>query len=218
MAHVFTDGALAGGGERALHLGQVYAVSPQRLPATAHYVALNHLHRPQRVPAPAWAEYSGSPLQLDFGEVDQAKRVVLVEAHPGRPVKVQNVPLTSGRNLLDVHGTLDELRARAENLRGAYLRVTLNVPAPAPGLANRVKEILPDALEVRLDYPRVEAPATSEGGTAEAGHDGTAVPATVIEPVQRLQAYYRREHGADLPPALAELFTRLYEEVMRETA
>jgi hypothetical protein len=44
------------------------------------------------------------------------------------------------------------------------------------------------------------------------------VPATVIEPVQRLQAYYRREHGADLPPALAELFTRLYEEVMRETA
>ena len=218
MAHVFTDGALAGGGERALHLGQVYAVSPERLPATAQYVALNHLHRPQRVPAPAWAEYSGSPLQLDFGEVDQAKRVVLVEAHAGRPVDVQNVPLTSGRKLLDVHGTLDELRRRAESLRGAYLRVTLNVPAPAPGLANRVKEILPDALEVRLDYPRVEAPATSEDGTAEAGHDGTAVPATAIEPVQRLQAYYRREHGADLPPALAELFTRLYEEVMRETA
>src|SRR5437773_2714292 len=48
MAHVFTDGALAGGGERALHLGQVYAVLPQRLPATAHYVALNHLPRPHR--------------------------------------------------------------------------------------------------------------------------------------------------------------------------
>jgi exonuclease SbcD len=218
MAHVFTDGALAGGGERALHLGQVYAVSPERLPATAHYVALNHLHRPQRVPAPAWAEYSGSPLQLDFGEVDQAKRVVLVEAHPGRPVEVQSVPLTRGRKLLDVEGTLDELQARADSLRGAYLRVTLTVPAPAPGLANRVKEILPDALEVRLDYPRVEAPATSEDGTAESGHDGITVPATAIEPVQRLQAYYRREHGADLPPAIAELFTRLYEEVVSETA
>jgi len=218
VAHVFMDGGLAGGGERALHLGQVYAVSPQRLPATAHYVALNHLHRPQRVPASAWAEYSGSPLQLDFGEVDQAKRVVLVEAHPGRPVEVQNVPLTSGRKLLDVHGTLDELRTRAESLRGAYLRVTLNVPAPAPGLANRVKEILPDALEVRLHYPRVEEPETSEDGAVQAGDGGTAGPATASDPVERLRAYYRREHGADLPPAVAELFTRLYEEVMRETA
>jgi exonuclease SbcD len=216
MAHVFTDGALAGGGERTLHLGQVYAVSPQRLPATAHYIALNHLHRPQRVSAPAWAEYSGSPLQLDFGEVDQAKRVVLIEAHPGRPVAVHSIPLTSGRKLLDVHGTLDELRGRAESLRGAYLRVTLTVPAPAPGLANRVKEILPNALEVRLDYPRVEATATSEGGTAES--EGTAEPVPAIEPVQRLATFYRREHGADLPPAITELFTRLYEEVMRETA
>jgi hypothetical protein len=42
------------------------------------------------------------------------------------------------------------------------------------------------------------------------------VPA--IEPVQRLATFYRREHGADLPPAITELFTRLYEEVMRETA
>ena len=218
MAHVFTDGALAGGGERALHLGQVYAVSPRRLPATAHYVALNHLHRPQRVPAPAWAEYSGSPLQLDFGEVDQAKRVIVVEAHPGRPVAVQNVPLASGRTLLDVHGTLDELQRRAESLRSAYLRVTLNVPAPAPGLANRVKEILPDALEVRLDYPHAEVSATSEDGPAESAHVETAGPAPAIEPVRRLEAYYRREHGADLPPAIAQLFTRLYEEVMRETA
>ncbi len=220
MAHVFTDGALAGGGERALHLGQVYAVSPERLPATAHYVALNHLHRPQRVPAPAWAEYSGSPLQLDFGEVDQAKRVVLVEAHAGRPVEVHTVPLTCGRKLFDVQGTLDELRTRAESLRGAYLRVTLNVPAPAPGLAHRVKEILPDALEVRLQYPRLEEPTvtgTSEDGAAEPGTDGASA-ASSADPVQRLQAYYRREHGADLPPALAELFTRLYEEVVRETA
>jgi exonuclease SbcD len=221
MAHLFTDGALAGGGERALHLGQVYAVSPARLPATAHYVALNHLHRPQRVPAPAWAEYSGSPLQLDFGEVDQAKRVVLVEAHSGRPVEeVRTVPLASGRGLLDVQGTLDELQARAESLRGAYLRVTLNVPAPAPGLASRVKEVLPDALEVRLEYPRLEEP-TVTGASDDDAPDlsvDCASASPTADPVQRLQCYYRREHGADLPQALAELFTRLYEEVMRETA
>ncbi len=81
-----------------------------------------------------------------------------------------------------------------------------------------MKEILPDALEVRLHYPRVEEAATSDDGAAEPRDDGTVVPATAIDPVQRLHAYYRREHGADLPPAIAELFTRLYEEVVRETA
>ncbi len=92
------------------------------------------------------------------------------------------------------------------------------VPWRLPGLANRVKEILPDALEVRLEYPRIEEPATSEDGAAEPGADSAAVPATATDPVQRLEAYYRREHGADLPAALAELFRRLYEEVVRETA
>ena len=96
MAHLLVDGARVGGGERQLHLGQIYAVTPQQLPSTAQYIALNHLHRPQRVATAAWTEYSGSPLQLDFGEVDQAKRVVLIEAHPGRPVEVRSVPLTRG--------------------------------------------------------------------------------------------------------------------------
>ena len=81
-----------------------------------------------------------------------------------------------------------------------------------------MKEILPDALEVRLEYPRLEEAARSEDGATEPGTDAAAVPAAAADPVQRLEAYYRREHGADLPPALAELFRRLYEEVVRETA
>jgi hypothetical protein len=88
--------------------------------------------------------------------VDQAKRVVLVEAHPGQSVEVRSVPLSAGRLLVDVAGTLDELRARAETLRGAFLRVELRAPRPEPGLVARVKEILPDALEVRCVY--TEAP------------------------------------------------------------
>ena len=71
---------------------------------------------------------------------------------------------------------------------------------------------------MRLEYPRLEEPARSEDGATEPGIDAAAVPATAADPVQRLEAYYRREHGADLPPALAELFRRLYEEVVRETA
>ena len=71
MAHLFTDGALLGGGERDLGvaIGMAYAVSPARLPGSATYVALGHAHLPQTVKsAPCPARYAGSLLQLDFGE------------------------------------------------------------------------------------------------------------------------------------------------------
>lgn len=198
LAHVLVHGALVGTGERKLHLGQIYGLTPQALPGNAHYIGLNHLHRPQRVPAPSWTEYSGSILSLDFGEVDQAKRIVLVDAHPGRPVDVRSVPVTAGRPLLDVRGTLADLQARAASLEGAYLRVTLQVDAPVPGLAQRVKEILPDALEVMLDYPRHE-PGPSSGPASR-------------EPLDLLRDYYTRERGAELPEGMVALFQRLYDE------
>ena len=208
MAHLLVDGARVGGGERQLHLGQIYAVTPQQLPDTAQYIALNHLHRPQRVATASWTEYSGSALQLDFGEVEQKKRVVLVEAHPARPVEVRSLPLSAGRPLLDVGGTLQELAAKAGGLRNAFLRVELRAPRPEPGLVARVKEILPNTLEVRCVYTEATPPEDVPGDA----------PADVRDPAARLRAYYRREHGAELPDAIAALFTELYEEALRETA
>ena len=213
LAHLMVSGGLVGGGERPAHLLDVYGVAPQRLPAGAHYIGLNHLHRPQRVPSAAWAEYSGSPLQLDFGERDQDKRVVLVEAHPGRPVDVRSIPLTAGRRLLDVRGTIGALRARAHELRGAWLRVVVDVPAPTPGIAGQVRDVLPDALEVRQEYPaqlRQETSTATTTSSAEAPTD----PA----PTDLLRAYYREAHQAELPDQMAELFARLYQEALDATA
>ena len=215
MAHLLVDGARVGGGERALHLGQIYAVTPHQLPDTAQYIALNHLHRPQRVATASWTEYSGSPLQLDFGEAAQDKRVVLVEAHPGRPVEVRSVPLTVGRRLLDVGGTREQLQAMAESLRGAFLRVAVSAPRPEPGLVAQVREMLPDALEVRCVYTEAP-PAPPADGAGQA--DDVGAQGRSLDPVARLRAYYKQTRGAELPESVATLFTQLYEEVLRETA
>ena len=53
VGHVYLMGAEASGSERAAHLAKPYALAAQRIPATASYVALGHLHRPQAVPRPA---------------------------------------------------------------------------------------------------------------------------------------------------------------------
>jgi len=90
LSHLFTDGAMLGGGEREVTIGMAYAVSPSRLPREASYVALGHVHKPQSVKgSPAPARYPGSLLQLDFGETDQAKSVCVVDASAGRPAKMR---------------------------------------------------------------------------------------------------------------------------------
>lgn len=171
-AHAFVHGGRLGGGERAVHFVEDYALSAQAFPPTAGYVALGHVHRPQKIPgaAPIW--YCGSPLQLDFGEEDQAKQVNLVDIEPGKPPKVAAVPLTSGRALRTLTGAMDELAAAAEDGAGgdgAWLRVVVREPR-RPGLAEEVRELLGDrVVDVQVEDDSAPArPRARRAGRAPA--------------------------------------------------
>ena len=87
LAHLLVDGARVGTGERELHLGQVYGVNPQQLPSAVQYIGLGHLHRPQEILAPAKTRYPGSLIELDFGEQEQDKSVVVLDAQPQRAAR-----------------------------------------------------------------------------------------------------------------------------------
>jgi DNA repair protein SbcD/Mre11 len=201
LGHLFVSGAVPGGGERQITLGADYAVSPSRLPATASYVALGHIHRPQAIRgAPGPARYCGSLLQLDFGEREQAKSVVVVDAAPGRRAKTTQVPITAGRPLRDVVGTIEELERIAPDVADAYLRVVVRVERPLPGIADTVRELLPTALDVRLDYDRNESsqPRRALGS---------------LDPKEQFVTYYTDHHGVPPPDELLAAFARVAEEV-----
>jgi exonuclease SbcD len=201
LAHVMIDGAKLGGGEQELTIGMTYAISPTRLPPTATYVALGHLHRPQPVRrAPCPARFAGSLIQLDFGEVDQDKSVALVEAKAGRPAKAQELPLTAGRRLLDVTGTLDDIVSMTGTAEDAYLRVRVKTEGPVPGIADRVREALPNAVVVELDYDR-------------ARHDRPEGGVRTLHPRDQFLHYYQHAHEADPAPDLMAAFDRLYAEI-----
>jgi len=197
LGHLFTDGALVtpGGGERELTIGIAYAVPPSRLPAEAAYVALGHVHLPQTVKgSPAPARFAGSLLQLDFGEAGQRKSVTLVEAIPGKPAKVTEVPLSSGRALRDLRGTLDEVVALGREHGDAWLRVFVRTDGPVPGIADRIRDELPNALDVHLDYERQDV-----GGDAHA-------PLSSLHPREQFVAYHGAHHGAPPTEALLAAF------------
>ena len=91
-------------------------------------------------------------MQLDFGESDQDKSVVLVEVGADGKRSIEEVPITSGRRLQRIEATLDDLRGRADDLQGAILDVGVLTDGPSPGLADEVREFLPDALYVHAIY------------------------------------------------------------------
>jgi exonuclease SbcD len=199
LAHLYAAGAKLGGGEREVTVGLEYAVPASRLPAQAAYIALGHIHRPQRVPgSPAPTRYAGSLIQLDFGETRQEKSVALVDVSPGKPANVREVPVTAGRKLVDLEGTIDRLAILASGHEDAYLRVFVETEGPVPGIADRVRELLPNALDVIPKYERSEQSAD-------------APLLQTLKPREQFEAYYRAAHGAEPDPSLMQAFDEVAE-------
>ena len=193
-SHLTVHGAETGGGERTAHIFG-YAIPAALFPGHLSYVALGHLHRQQKMPHASAVWYSGSPLQLDFGEVNDQKGALLVNAEPGKPASVQELPLTSGRRLISLTGTLDEVLGRAGETGDAYVRVVLRESARV-GLADQVREAIPNAVEVVL-----ESPAQRRSGTeARQG----------LDPTEAFAKYLEERDAVD--PRVEALFAQLLDE------
>ncbi|MDN5761613.1 MAG: exonuclease SbcCD subunit D [Microlunatus sp.] len=150
MAHLTCIGGTMGGGEREAQSIMEYSVPAAIFPISAHYVALGHLHRRQSLPAPAPVHYSGAPLAVDFGEQDNTNVVCLVEVSPDQPARVTDLPITSGRRLRTITGTVEQLLADPDAYGDDYLRLRVTQSTYA-GLREQVLEKLPNALEIRID-------------------------------------------------------------------
>src|SRR5690242_2833009 len=196
-AHLTIVGASAGGGEREAHTIMGYAVPATVFPRNAHYVALGHLHRAQQVIAPCPTRYSGSPLAVDFGEEENVPSVAIVEVATDKAARVRDVPIPSARALRTVRGTLEQLAT--VNLPDAWLRVLVR-ESPRVGLREDVQELLPIALEVRID-PEM---APSPGGERAAQRAGRS-------PRELFGDYLDSRGNAE--DGVRELFDELYDEV-----
>ncbi len=162
VGHVMVHGGVLGGGERSAHTIFEYSVPALAFPGHVSYVALGHLHRMQRVPGPAPLWYSGSPLQLDFGETQDSKGLLVVDVEPGLPAKVEQVPLVSGRKLVKLVGTIDQVAEQAASHRDAWIQVVLDEPSRA-GLAEEVRNLIPGTIDVLVSPSSgVEAPTVGQ--------------------------------------------------------
>lgn len=199
VAHLFAFCAETSGSERAVNVSQPFAVSPSRFPASAQYVALGHLHRPQEIICPTRCRYSGSPLQLDFGERDQQKSVVMVEAKAGKPANVETIPLTAGRKLRELSGTLEELHTLAGSTGDDFLRVIVKTQTRIPGIADQLRELFPNALDVQLECAQELDPVPEFSQKKQ--------------PHEHFSDFFRQERRSEPPEVILEAFLALQKEV-----
>lgn len=199
LAHAHISGTEFGGGEWR---SSVFPIDPGILPSKVHYVALGHMHQPQKVPGTAaQTHYAGSILQMDFGERGQQKSVCLIEAHPGKPAEVSLVELTTGKALLRRTGTAPEILSQADEFTNAWVEVVLKPEGQTSELIERIRA-LPGVVSLRFED------AQTGETESQAIHNPSERPAAEL-----FTDYYKSRRKAEPEPQLVALFERLYREV-----
>lgn len=205
LMHTTMDGATLSHSEYKFHCTESYSLSCDMFPHSTNYVALGHIHKPQPVegfPENA-ARYSGSIVQLDFGEEGDRKYVNILEAAPGKPTRVEEVEIRAGKPLRAVRIDLarEELDKRLMSLQDfdGWLKIRLKLDTPQPGLKDRIKTVLPNVLAVEFDFPEHERVETQ------------GVDTESVELLEAYAQYYQAERGQDLPEDLRKAFRDLLE-------
>lgn len=128
IGHLFAAGGqtVDGDGVRELYVGSLAHVTTKIFPECFTYLALGHLHVPQKVSGSEVIRYSGSPLPMGFGEAKQQKSVCQVEFH-STSASVQLIDVPVFQKLERVKGDWESIAKRLLELSAADSQAWLEV-------------------------------------------------------------------------------------------
>lgn len=131
MGHLFCQGGTAseGDGIRDLYVGSLAHVGLDCFPSGIDYLALGHLHLPQKVKNQENRRYSGAPLVMGFNEAQNRKCVVAVTLAP--KFMVEEIPVPCFQALQTITGDLAQILKAIERLKEKKNPSSLRSTTPA---------------------------------------------------------------------------------------
>lgn len=159
LAHQFVTGAKRCDAEE-LQVGDVDQI-PAELFASFEYVALGHIHSPQKVGRET-VRYCGAPLKYSFSEAGQEKSITVVELKEKSSVDLRTIPLKPLHDLRKIRGTYLEVTAKSfyENRDCEdYLQVTLTDEEDVPDGMAKLRTIYPNLMRLEYDNKRTRSNA-----------------------------------------------------------
>ncbi|MDO6678189.1 MULTISPECIES: exonuclease subunit SbcD [unclassified Shewanella] len=152
--HLTTVGASTSESVRDIYIGSLDAFNANLFPA-ADYIALGHIHRPQKIAKTEHIRYSGSPISLSFDELNSQKSVYLVEFDKAKLAEVSALEVPKFQAMASVKGSLAEIASQLETLveqgsdQVTWLSIEVAEQDFLTDLQSRIAE-LTDALPVEV--------------------------------------------------------------------
>lgn len=116
--HLTTVDASKSDAVRDIYIGTLDAFPAQNFPP-ADYIALGHIHRPQKPGGQEHIRYCGSPIALSFDETGNSKYVNLVTFSAGKLADVTALEVPVTQQLAVIKGDLESIRQQLEQWRGS---------------------------------------------------------------------------------------------------
>lgn len=148
ISHTFAAGGEASESERPLSIGGSSVVDASYF-KDFNYVALGHLHRPQRVGEDN-IRYSGSLMKYSFSEVTQKKSIPIIDMDEKGNISIENISLTPKRDMRCIEGYLDDILRGPQNGENKedYIMVTLKDEGAILDAMGKVRSIYPNCLHI----------------------------------------------------------------------
>lgn len=222
-AHM-AGGSVSEDSERSLIIGNAEALPASLFGPSISYVALGHLHKPQKVNGEERIRYSGSPIPLSFSEIKYEHQIldVLLEGetlisveskHIPRSVQLQRIGPAPLAEILLQLADLPNIDLLAETQRQPWLEVRVTLDEPQPDLRHQVENAL-QGKAVRL--VRIAAEYAGNRG-ADGSDDGTAlIELDQLTPQELFSRAWLDNYGNEVDEQTLKDFAELLQDVQLE--
>ncbi|PUA43645.1 exonuclease SbcCD subunit D [Pseudomonas protegens] len=222
-AHM-AGGSISEDSERSLIIGNAEALPASLFGPDISYVALGHLHQPQKVNGEERIRYSGSPIPLSFSEIGYQHQILdvrldgetLVSVEPRlipRAVNLQRLGPAPLGEILDQLGELPDIDLLAEEQRQPWLEVRVRLDEPQPDLRQQVESAL-QGKAVRL--VRIAAEYAGKGGRDAQDSGAELIELDQLSPEELFRRAWRDAYGNEVDDTTLKDFALLLQDVQQE--
>jgi len=222
-AHM-AGGSVSEDSERSLIIGNAEALPASLFGESITYVALGHLHKPQRVNGEDRIRYSGSPIPLSFSEIGYQHQILEIECEGDtlasvrpllipRAVNLQRIGPAPLADLLLQLKDLPDIDLLADIDRQPWLEVRVRLDEPLPDLRNQIEAVLENKA-VRL--VRIAAEYAGKGDRGEDGNQDL-IELDQLSPQELFSRAWLDNYGNEVDEQTLQDFALLLQDVQLES-
>lgn len=174
------------------------------------YVALGHLHGPQRAGADH-IRYCGTMLKYSFSEANHHKSVTFAQLGEKGNLQITTRPLKAQRDLKMLRGTYEELMARefylGTDLPESYLHITLTDEEDVPEALNRLGTVYPYIMKLSYDNTRTRMRQNPLEAQAEPENS----------PLELFDLLYEKQNNRKMDREQQEYLTKMIQSIWEDS-